>query len=475
MAAPLRFRLALVFSVFALLSLLARSSSQDLQIANAERRIDLTSHIIKVFLTLKHQYRMTSPNFCLTFKFAMVLYSQSQVTIFVLDAVLMLGIMIKEYWASPASEILLAFPPTQVDHLAVVKAAATVGKRKKKTYQPLDVNPSEQPDSPNGTKYFSVSLLKPLGKGESVTLEVFYILTHSLEPFPVEISQSESQLVYYRDSAIILSPYAIKQQTTYIKTPGTKVESYTRVDPTIHAGKELKYGPYDEQPPYSYSPIVIHFENNNPFAVVEELVREVEISHWGSIQITEHYKLVHAGARHKGIFSRVEYQSRPSISGVSSFKHILARLPLGFTLSTTEMKLGISLHRICVRILGRLLSELEIEPRYPLFGGWKATFVIGYGVPLEDFLFESSDGRRYLNFTFGCPLVETVVDKLTVKVVLPEGSKEPSAVVPFPVDQHLETSYSYLDVVGRTVVVLEKKNVVPEHSIPFQVICKLII
>lgn len=63
-----------------------------------------------------------------------------------------------------------------------------------------------------------------------------------------------------------------------------------------------------------------------------------------------------------------------------------------------------------------LQSELEIEPRYPLFGGWKATFVIGYGLPLQDFLLESSDGRRYLNFTFGCPLADTVVDKLTIKV-----------------------------------------------------------
>lgn len=34
----------------------------------------------------------------------------------------------------------------------------------------------------------------------------------------------------------------------------------------------------------------------------------------------------------------------------------------------------------------------------------------------------------------------------------------------------LQTKYSYLDVVGRTVVVLEKKNVVPVHNIPFQVI-----
>jgi hypothetical protein len=65
-----------------------------------------------------------------------------------------------------------------------------------------------------------------------------------------------------------------------------------------------------------------------------------------------------------------------------------------------------------------LQSELEIEPRYPLFGGWKASFVVRYGLPLQDFVFESPDGRRYLNFSFGCPLVETVVDKLTIEVGL---------------------------------------------------------
>ncbi|KAI8006888.1 Dolichyl-diphosphooligosaccharide--protein glycosyltransferase subunit 1B [Camellia lanceoleosa] len=34
-----------------------------------------------------------------------------------------------------------------------------------------------------------------------------------------------------------------------------------------------------------------------------------------------------------------------------------------------------------------------------------------------------------------------VVDELTIKVVLPEGSKHPSAVVPFPLQQHLEGNF----------------------------------
>lgn len=424
-------RLALVFAVLVHFSLLPTSyslSSQDLQIVNAERRIDLTSHITRVILTLK----------------------------------------VENTGTSPASEILLSFPPSEVDHIALLQAAVVVGKKKKKSYLPLDVKPTEVSEAPNETKFFSVSLLNPLSGGESVTLEVPYVFTHSLEPFPLEISQSEPQLVYYHDSAIILSPYHIKKQTTVIKTPSTKVETFSRVEPTDRAGTELKYGPYEDRSPYSFSPIIVHFENNNPFAVVEELVREVEISHWGSLQITEHYKLVHAGARHKGVFSRVEYQSRPSLSGVSSFKHLIARLPPRVHSVYYRDDIG-NISSSHLRKDSRK-SDLEIEPRYPLFGGWKATFVIGYGLPLQDFLFESSDGRRYLNFSFGCPLAETVVDKLTIKVVLPEGSKKPFAVVPFPVEQQsLETSYSYLDIVGRTVVVLEKKNVVPEHNSPFQV------
>uniref|UniRef100_A0A1J3F8T6 Dolichyl-diphosphooligosaccharide--protein glycosyltransferase subunit 1 n=1 Tax=Noccaea caerulescens TaxID=107243 RepID=A0A1J3F8T6_NOCCA len=416
---------SVVVAVF--LSLSAFSSAQDLQIVNAERRIDLSSHIVKAFLTLK----------------------------------------VENIGKNPVAEMLLAFPPTQIKNLAMVQALAITGKKKKKTYLPLDVKPTELTGPPNDAGYFSISFASPLGPGETVSLEVLYILTHSLEPFPLEIAQSESQLVYYRDSALILSPYHIKQQTTFFKTPSTRVESFTSVQPANRAGKEIKYGPYEDHAPYSYTPVIVHFENNSPFAVVEELVREIEISHWGSLQITENYRLTHGGARHKGVFSRVDYQSKRSISGASSFIALLAVLPprvnsvyyrdeIG-NISTSHLRTGFR------------KSELEFEPRYPLFGGWRATFIIGYRVPLEDYLFEAPDGRRYLNFTFGCPLVETVVNKLTIKVVLPEGSKDPSAVLPFTVNQDLQVKYSYLDIVGRTVVVLQKDNVVPTHNVPFQV------
>ncbi|PKA53406.1 Dolichyl-diphosphooligosaccharide--protein glycosyltransferase subunit 1B [Apostasia shenzhenica] len=402
------------------------SSSSDLRILSAEKRVDLTSSIVRVYLTLK----------------------------------------VENLGTSHASEFLLAFSPTEAEHLAIIKASSVEGKRKKKAYT-LSVSSTDLVDTPNGARLFSVSLISPLKTGDTASIEVLYVLTNLLEPFPAEISQAESQLVFYRDSAILLSPYHVVEQMMYVRTPTNKIESFTRVNPTDRAGTELKYGHFHDQPPYSFSPIIIHFENNNPFAVIEELVREVEISHWGSLQMKEYYKLKHAGARHKGVFSRLEYQARPSVNGASSFKQLLAKLPprvhsvyyrdeIG-NISSSHLRTDYS------------QSELEIEPRYPLFGGWKATFVIGYSLPLEDFVFESPAGQHYLNLSFGCPLIETQVDSLTIKVMLPEGSKSPRAAVPFSADHHLEKTYSYLDVVGRTTVVIRKMNVVPEHNIPFQV------
>jgi hypothetical protein len=86
--------------------------------------------------------------------------------------------------------------------------------------------------------------------------------------------------------------------------------------------------------------------------------------------------------------------------------------------STIPVYLNVNLELILLHDFSLIQSELEFEPRYPLFGGWHCTFTIGYGMPLQDFLFESEDGRRFANLTFGCPLLNTVVDDLTIKVSL---------------------------------------------------------
>lgn len=206
--------------------------------------------------------------------------------------------------ADPVSHVLLAFPDHQAKNLALLMAVSTEGKGKMKDSTGLAIEHVQREGMPPSLTWYSVGLSKGLGNGESLTLEVFAVFSHTLRPFPEKITQAEPQLVVFQDSAHYLSPYAVKFQSLTIRLPDSKVESYTKLENAKLSGSELKYGPYENLPPFSYTPVVVHFLNNQPFAVAKELVREIEISHWGNVQVTEHYNLVHGGAQSTGEFSR---------------------------------------------------------------------------------------------------------------------------------------------------------------------------
>lgn len=426
-----RRRMGFRFDLFiVLIAILSVPVLSDLILSKVDRRIDLTSQVVRITSTLK----------------------------------------VENSGNDPVSEVLLAFPEHQEKNLAYLTASFREGKGKGKgSTSSLPVEVVHPQGMPPALVFYSVSLPKGLGKGESLTLDVLVVFTHSLKPFPKEITQADFQLVVFQDSGHYLSPYEVKFQSLSVKLPDARIESYTRLENTKTVGSEIKYGPYENHPPFSYSPIVVHFEQNQPFAVAEQLVREIEISHWGNVQVTEHYKLIHAGAQSKGEFSRLDYQARPHVRGASAFRHLVAKLPPRAHSVYFRDEIG---NISTSHLWGDLKkTELEIEPRYPMFGGWRTSFFIGYGLPLQDFLFESG-GKRFLNITFGCPMNEVVIDNLIVKVVLPEGSRDISVSAPFAVKQWQETKLSHLDIVGRPVAVLEKTNVVPEHNQHFQVYYK---
>lgn len=54
-------------------------------------------------------------------------------------------------------------------------------------------------------------------------------------------------------------------------------------------------------------------------------------------------------------------------------------------------------------------------------------------------------------------------------MILPEGSTDLAAAVPFPVAQSRDVRLTYLDTVGRPVLVLKKSTAVMEHNQHFQV------
>ncbi|KAL9238079.1 hypothetical protein vseg_012553 [Gypsophila vaccaria] len=420
--------ITMMIIIFTIISLISSPVLSDLTVSRVDRRVDLSSHIVRSISVVK----------------------------------------VENDGEDTVSEFVFAIPEQQGKHLAIVKAYQSEGKGKtRRAGASLPVKSVQPAGVPPSFAFYSVSLPKALSKGESSTLEVLAVFARMLRPFPEKVSQGDSQLLQFQDSAYFISPYTVNIQTLSVKLPEAKIEFYTKLEKTKAQGSELKYGPYENQAPFSSSPIEVHYEYNRPFAVAQKLVREIEISHWGNVQITEHYNLIHGGALLKGGFSRLDYQS--GTKGASAFNRLLAKLPPRAHSVYYRDEIG-NISTSNLREDSKT-TMLEIEPRYPLFGGWKTFFTFGYGLPLKDYLF-AAEGQRVVDISFGSPIYELVVDELIVKVVLPEGSRDMSVSVPFSVDQSQETKFSHLDISGRPVIVLKKTNAVPEHNQNFQVYYK---
>lgn len=309
--------------------------------------------------------------------------------------------------------------------------------------------------------FYRVELKDPLSPGRTMSIEIETVLTHELAPHPKEITQKEKQLVKYVGNIYLHSPYNIMKQTTTVSLPSRNVESYTKFKPVSQSDSTITYGPYEKLPPFSYEELNIHFENNNKFLTVTRLERSIEISHWGNIAVEEHIDLLHTGALLKGSFSRYEY-ARESRSGQASIQSFDTILPAAASDIYYRDEIGnISTSHTRIK---KDSVELNLRPRFPLFGGWKTKYIVGYNVPSYEYLFHSGDQytleMRLLDHAFD----DMVVDELVVKIILPEGSKNIELNLPYPATRLADSlHYTYLDTTGRPVISVTKKNLVENH------------
>lgn len=236
-----------------------------------------------------------------------------------------------------------------------------------------------------------------------------------MSPFPSHITQAEQQFVVYEGSATVVSAYPIKTQKTKFQLPKGTVENYskgTELKPVTQDGQAITYGTYDNTESFTVKPVRIHFQNDSPFLSVTHMTRLIELSQWGNIAVEESYEIVHAGARLKGSFSRYDFQRdhRPNMPAVKSYHTIL---PAAARDVYYRDEIGnISTSHLLVRDDA---VDLEIRPRFPLFGGWKTEYYIGYNIPSYEYLF--AKGNRYqLNIRFIDHIFDDfIVDELTVE------------------------------------------------------------
>jgi len=194
------------------------------------------------------------------------------------------------------------------------------------------------------------------------------------------------------------------------------------------------------------------------------------VSHWGNIAVEETIDLYHSGAELKGAFSRFDYMRRQGgASSVKSFKMLLPPSARDVYYRDEIGNISTSNLRIPSKSMSAESVELELRPRFPLFGGWKTHYIVGYNVPVYQYLYNNGN-----DFVLKMGLIDhlyddQVIEQMTVKIILPEHSTNLDFIAPYQVQKGAnEKHYTYLDVVGRPVVVLTKQNVVENHIQDFQ-------
>lgn len=403
--------------------------------------------------------------------------------------------VVKNAGSSPAATFIVGVP--------AAPAAVAFAKANTKGGKPLSITRTQAHPSPpahslpvegeggklqvkersgqEGEAYFEVQLSPALAAGADTVVEVHLTLTHLLSPHPKEITQvplhlasvggrrggrrlvlkAESQFVVLETSSRVASPYSVTRQKTTIKLPPGKLESFTKDAPSKHEGEAIVYGAYDGAGPFALAPVKLHVEHNAPFVVVKDLERLVELSNWGNIAVEETLRLAHEGAVLKGPFSRFDFQRdrRERMPVVQAFKTLLPA-------AARDVYYRDEIGNISTSHLRELdeAVELEIRPRFPLFGGWKTNYYIGYNVPSYEYLFASGSSfvlrMRLLDHVFD----NMVIDALTLRIVLPEGATDIKLTTPYPVEREPDTiHHTYLDTSGRPVIVARKRNLVEGH------------
>jgi len=310
--------------------------------------------------------------------------------------------------------------------------------------------------------FWKIEMKDAVVAGGSDSVEVEVVLAKVLEMFPTAITQKEKQFVRFTGNHYAFLPYNALTQTTTVNLASSSVESYSKLKPVSQTDSSITYGPYTNIEAFSENEMVIHSENNNPMLVVTRLQRVLEISMWGNIAVEETIDVRHDGAALKGSFSRYEFQRENSgVSSVKNFKSLLPAAASGVyyrddigNISTSHMKVMDD------------AVELDLRPRFPLFGGWKTHYVIGYNVPSYEYLFYRGDNHvlnmRLIDHIYDDMLVE----EAEVRIILPEGTSNQELSTPYPVQRKGDTTHhTYLDTTGRPVVVITNKGVLTESHI----------
>ncbi|KAI9843830.1 MAG: dolichyl-diphosphooligosaccharide--protein glycosyltransferase subunit 1 [Sclerophora amabilis] len=320
-------------------------------------------------------------------------------------------------------------------------------------------------DPYSSTQFYRIRLQQPLKPSEQLTLNINFAILSALTPLPARIGQTDKQYLLHTFSAYFPSAYPTANQKTKLKFPGTEVPEYTEIGTSPETqGSTFTYGPFASIPAGASELVRVRYEFTKPVIHATSMERDIEISHWGgNLAIEERYWLSNLGAHLSHPFSRVSWATtayyNPPTSAIRELRHPLRAGTLNPYFVDDIGNVSTSRFRS-----GPRDANVDLKPRYPVFGGWKYNFRVGWDANLKYFVRKVSGGDSYVlkvPFLEGIKMAEGVeYERVQVRVILPEGATNVKYDAPLPlVSAEISAHRTFMDTLGRTALKLTALNV----------------
>ncbi|KAF1356483.1 Ribophorin I [Delphinella strobiligena] len=382
-----------------------------------------------------------------------------------------INVVVENVDKQPQSEYYLPF-----EQGLIARVGGLEVKEKNKPDAVFDKPQAVGYDTYSPTEYYLIKLPTPLAPSDKMTLSITYSVLSALKPVPASINQADKQYVEFGFSAYTPSAYKTSKQKTKLKLASTDAPEYTIVgkneegkDDPQKQGASFTYGPYADVPAGAQQNVAVRYDFTKPILHAKLVERDIEVSHWGgNLATEERYWLEHRGATLKSHFSRVTWQQAQYYSPPSSaLKEFHYPIAIGSSNPYFTDDIGnVSTSRFRP-VNGPNSGLLELKPRYPIFGGWKYSFRVGWDSNLKNFLRKLKTGDGYVlkvPFMEGPKQAEGLeYEKLVLRVILPEGATNVKYETSMPiVSSNVNTHRTFMDTVGRTTLELTAINVVDD-------------
>lgn len=325
--------------------------------------------------------------------------------------------------------------------------------------------------------------------GSVTQLTIMVYLGLMIYPVPRAVRIGAQSFVEFYCRNIILSPYEVKLQSTAYKLPNppdvNNLDELAHLSPAKIEQKQpglLVSDNIENTSRFNVgSKIRIHYKLQKHLGLLRKAERHIEVSHWGNVFFHEYYDLVNLAAGLDGEFSRFEYakftrqvmgriRETPEWPPSNILFELEAALPRrAFGLEYFDEIGNISSSTASRQGAGPAYTSMNIEPRFPLFGGWKTDFQIQYHTPIRNMLsVDRYSDTHILNVTFGSPFRGIFTEDLLTKVALPAGAHNIRIRTPREIDGNwTESKWSWFDIIqSRPVVCIYTHNYfIPEKDL----------